>query len=43
VYSDELQQRGDFCFLPKLPVIVRYMRYFLRDEVNVHYSEGKLG
>lgn len=26
-----------------MPVLLRYMRYFLRDLVNVNYSNGKLG
>ena len=27
----------------QLPVMLRYMRYFLRNHVNINYIDGRLG
>lgn len=44
VFSKEYEKTGDTLLLSdKLPVVLRYMRYFLRDHVNINYIDGRLG
>lgn len=42
VLSEENEKRHDYIKLKELPVIIRYMRYFMKYYINPHFKDGKL-